>query len=83
MPESSCARELGEMLNANSIGASQVNYLTELVYELLDAHQDTARLVDELAPDVCWEAHLDYLRGLQRVGREALAGLSGLQQSPV
>jgi len=53
--------------------------LTLLVYELLDAHDDTARLATELAPDVSWEvrmrweAHLGYLRSLQRLGREALA----------
>ncbi len=47
--------------------------LVDLVYELLDAHDDTARLV---RADVCedaWDAHLDYLRTLQRVGREVLA----------
>jgi hypothetical protein len=53
--------------------------LTFLVYELLDAHDDTARLAAELAPDVSWEVqmrwevHLRYLRDLQRLGREALA----------
>ena len=53
--------------------------LTLLVYELLDAHDDTARLATELAPDLSWEAqvhwevHLGYLRDLQRLGREALA----------
>ena len=53
--------------------------LTLLVYELLDAHDDTARLAAKLAPDVSWEVqmrwevHLGYLRDLQRVGREALA----------
>jgi hypothetical protein len=51
----------------------QVERLTELVYELLDAHEDTARLAQELLADPGWEAHLDYLRRLQRVGREKLA----------
>ena len=32
--------------------------LTLLVNELLDAHDDTARLAADLAPDVRWEAHL-------------------------
>ena len=32
--------------------------LTLLVNELLDAHEDTARLAADLAPDVRWEAHL-------------------------
>jgi hypothetical protein len=47
--------------------------LVELVYELLDAHDDTARLAQELGRDVQWAAHLDYLQQLQRVGRELLA----------
>jgi hypothetical protein len=57
--------------------AAPVESLTELVYELLDAHADTARLASELDGDDGWAAHLDYLRDLQRVGREALAGLGG------
>ncbi len=48
-----------------------------LMYELLDAHDDTARLASELAAhDRLWAAHLDYLRGLQRTGREILAQIS-------
>lgn len=47
----------------------------ELIYELLDAHDDTAQLADELG-DIAWELHLDYLRELQRRGRELLAELS-------
>jgi len=47
--------------------------LAELVYELLDAHDDTARLAQQLSCDVQWAAHLDYLQQLQRVGRELLA----------
>jgi hypothetical protein len=59
--------------------------LVELVYELLDAHEDTARIADSLghggavgtSPDQePWAAHLDYLRQLQRVGREMLAGVA-------
>ena len=57
--------------------------LSELVYELLDAHADTQRMAEQLesgdawAPELddAWRAHLDYLRGLQRVGRETLAAL--------
>ena len=48
--------------------------LAELAYELLDAHTDTAQLVDGLPYDPSWAAHLDYLRALQRKGREMLAG---------
>jgi hypothetical protein len=47
--------------------------LALLVYELLDAHDDTVRLAEGLESELPWRAHLDYLRGLQRVGREALA----------
>jgi hypothetical protein len=50
--------------------------LTLLVYELLDAHDDTARLAADLTPDERWEVHLCYLRDLQRLGREALARTS-------
>lgn len=47
--------------------------LVHLVYELLDAHFDTERLVGENAMEYEWRAHLAYLRDLQRVGREVLA----------
>ena len=47
--------------------------LVELVYELMDAHDDTAQLAQGLTSDVQWQAHLDYLQQLQRVGRELLA----------
>ena len=47
--------------------------LAALAYELLDAHADTAQLADELPYDPSWAAHLDYLRALQRKGREMLA----------
>jgi hypothetical protein len=47
--------------------------LVELVYELLDAHDDTMRLAQGTACEEDWAAHLDYLRSLQRVGREQLA----------
>jgi hypothetical protein len=49
--------------------------IVALVYELLDAHVDTIKLADEPADATDWAAHLDYLRDLQRVGREALAQL--------
>ena len=50
--------------------------LAELVYELLDAHGDTMRLADEALETPAWAAHLDYLRDLQRVGRELLARIA-------
>jgi hypothetical protein len=46
---------------------------SELIYELLDAHYDTMLLANELKSEPSWEGHLEYLRGLQRVGRETLA----------
>ena len=55
--------------------------LVELVYELLDAHADTARLAGRFDYDVRWAAHLEYLQRLQRVGREALAASAVEDQS--
>ncbi len=53
--------------------------VTTLVYELLDAHDDTARLAAGLG-DIAWAIQLDYLRALQRAGRELLARL-GLEDA--
>lgn len=64
------------MLDANKSAVTAGGYVTELVYELLDAHVDTMRMARELDTDPAWAAHLDYLRDLQRVGREALAHAS-------
>ena len=61
------------MIDADTRGATPVNHLSGLLYELLDAHLDTIELADSLAGDEPWGAHLDYLRDLQRVGRETLA----------
>jgi hypothetical protein len=47
--------------------------LTELVDELIEAHDDTLRLTADLALDWRWQAHVCYLRELGRVSREALA----------
>ena len=60
------------MIDAEKSG-TEAPELGHLVYELLDAHEDTMRLADSLAGDERWAAHLDYLRDLQRVGRERLA----------
>jgi hypothetical protein len=49
--------------------------LSRLVYELLDAHDDTAQLASGHG-DLAWQLHLDYLRALQRKGRELLARLA-------
>jgi hypothetical protein len=56
--------------------------LVALTYELLDAHADTARLAEEECGDAGWQTHLAYLRDLQRVGREALAGAVALDGEP-
>jgi hypothetical protein len=56
-------------------GSATAERVSQLVYELLDAHCDTLQLGAELSDAQDWHAHLEYLRGLQRVGREALARL--------
>jgi hypothetical protein len=66
-------RRIETVLDANKSAVTAGGYVTELVYELLDAHVDTMRLAHDLDGDPAWAAHLDYLRDLQRVGREALA----------
>jgi hypothetical protein len=53
-----------------------IQLVSTLVYELLDAHADTADLAAELAADPAWGAHLEYLRALQREGRAALAQIA-------
>lgn len=68
------------MIDTDGSGTKAGPDLSGLVYELLDAHLDTMKLADGVADDGVadsdlWAAHLDYLRGLQRVGREALAQL--------
>jgi hypothetical protein len=63
------------MLNTNGSEALASGHLVDLVYELLDAHGDTMRMIGR-ADDPAWAAHLDYLRDLQRVGRETLARVS-------
>jgi hypothetical protein len=64
-------------LDANQRGLTSGGSVTELVYELLDAHVDTLRMARDLDLDLAWAAHLEYLRDLQRVGRETLARVSG------
>jgi hypothetical protein len=53
--------------------AQRSEQLARLVYELLDAHADTERLVREGSDEPGWRSHLGYLRDLQRIGRETLA----------
>ena len=48
--------------------------LLELLSELIDAHTDTVQLITGDEPtEREWLAHCDYLRALQRLGRETLA----------
>ena len=49
----------------------------ELAQELLDAHGDTVCLADHQSGDDGWDAHVDYLRALQRVAKRELAELAG------
>lgn len=51
--------------------------LIGLIYELLEAHDDTARIARAAASDPAWEPHLVYLCDLQRLGREVLAAAAG------
>lgn len=61
------------MIDQDASGTTTTDYLGRLLYELLDAHIDTIALAAPLAENQRWAAHLDYLRDLQRVGRETLA----------
>jgi hypothetical protein len=63
------------MIDADASGTS-TDQLNLLLYELLDAHMDTLKLADSLSDSERWAAHLDYLRDLQRVGRETLARIA-------
>lgn len=61
------------MIEADARGTTPADHLSGLLYELLDAHLDTIKLARALEENQSWAAHLDYLRDLQRVGRETLA----------
>jgi hypothetical protein len=52
--------------------------LLDLTQELLDAHCDTVCLGEAPASSVEWAAHVEYLKGLQRVGQRALAELAAV-----
>jgi hypothetical protein len=64
------------VLEADAMTRKDGSGLAELVYELLDAHADTISIADEVTVGPTWAAHLDYIRDLQRVGRERLARLA-------
>ena len=63
------------VIDTNISSAAALEYMSSLIYELLDAHIDTANLARRLEVDPDWAAHLDYIRDLQRVAREGLARL--------
>jgi hypothetical protein len=72
----SCAQLKGAAVDQTKSTINAPAELVELVYELLDAHDDTARLARAGTDDHSWAAHLEYLVGLQRVGRETLARIA-------
>ena len=45
--------------------------LVTLIYELLDAHDDTVDMASELDNDLRWRVHHDHLRALQRRDRSS------------
>jgi hypothetical protein len=49
--------------------------LEQVVYELLDAHQDTLKLAAQPPTSPEWEIHCAYLRDLQRVALESVGAL--------
>jgi hypothetical protein len=57
--------------------------LTELVYELLDAHEDTLRLSEDVGETAEWAAHRAYLRDLHRAAHAALARLRPLDLADI
>jgi hypothetical protein len=61
------------VIDSNTSDTTPAAELSCLLYELLDAHLDTLGLAAALEQSPRWAAHLDYLRDLQRVGRETLA----------
>jgi hypothetical protein len=65
------------VLDADLSALTTADAVSELVYELLDAHADTVAMASGWQGDPDWAAHLGYLRDLQRVGREVLARRSG------
>lgn len=66
----------GDERGGRAVAKQPTHEVEELIYELLDAHDDTGRLASSLVVDEAWAAHLDYLQSLQRVGRELLADWS-------
>jgi translation initiation factor 2B subunit (eIF-2B alpha/beta/delta family) len=57
-----------------SIETRPVAQLHRLVEELTDAHEDTVLLATSRATALEWQVHLDYVRAMQRLAHETLAG---------
>ena len=53
--------------------ATPLSAVSELVYELLDAQEETMQMAAWFRCDPDWREHLDRLQMLQRRGRETLA----------
>ena len=64
------------VIDADTIGTAPTDHLSRLLYELLDAHLDTIEMAAVPVAHESWAAHLDYLRDLQRIGRETLARIA-------
>ena len=60
------------MAEVGSPESRRTSLLIDLAYELLDAHSDAMALGSHIR-DPAWAAHEDYVRALQRRGREILA----------
>jgi hypothetical protein len=54
---------------------ASLSALGKLVYQLLDAHEDTAQMAAWFRGDPDWRLHLERLQRLQRTSRETLAHL--------
>lgn len=83
-PERSLEIESGRWvrLPAPTVGASDEK-VVELIYELLDAHHDAARLAEEGGElNERWRAHLAYVRDPQRVGREMITSFAKPEPVP-
>jgi hypothetical protein len=69
-------------VNRDLTSSAAMQLLVTVIYELLDAHDDTATLAatDHLDSDPLWANHLEYVRGLQRVAREDLARATATEE---
>ena len=57
--------------------------LLDLLSEFIDANADTVQLITgDQGTELEWLAHCDYLRALQRLGRETLAHRDQLMPAP-